>query len=123
MYNLQYVLYCFNNIFSSRRFETFTSYITRDIIWTKRHTQIIVFVGEKEKYIYFEEYNVVVNKFDYRQLLDSIVLHIIAINTKISFNILIGFFRFFISFREEVVNSLHVMLKRQQKKNYIIVTN
>jgi len=123
LYNLQYVLYCFNNIFSSRRFETFTSYITRDIIWTKRHTQIIVFVGEKEKYIYFEEYNVVVNKFDYRQLLDSIVLHIIAINTKISFNILIGFFRFFISFREEVVNSLHVMLKRQQKKNYIIVTN
>ncbi len=77
----------------------FTSYTIRDIIWAKEYTQIIALVDEKEKHVYFEEYSVVVSEFDYRQLLDLIVLYIIAISTKMSFNILIDLFRLFISFK------------------------
>ncbi len=49
--------------------------------------RIIAFVNKEEKYICFEKYNIVVKKFNYRQLLDLIVLYIVAINIKIFFNI------------------------------------
>jgi len=63
--------------------------------------QIVALVDKEEKYICFEEYSVVVSEFNYWQLLDSIVLYIIAIDIKIFFNILIDLFRLFISFKIE----------------------
>ena len=65
----------------------------------KAYLRIKSLISEKRYYSYKEEYNIIIDKFNNRKLLRLVVLYIIAICSKILFEILINSLRLIINFQ------------------------
>ena len=57
-----------------------------------------IFINEERYYMRRGEYSVVIDELDNRKLLRLVVLHVVIIYSKISFQILINSFRLIIHF-------------------------
>ena len=65
----------------------------------KAYSRIKSLINKERYYSYKEEYNIIVDEFDNRELLRLVVLYIIIVRSKISFEILINSLRLIINFR------------------------
>ena len=65
----------------------------------KTYLRIKSLINEERYYSYREEYSIVIDEFDNRELLRLVILYIVAIRLKISFEILINSLYLIINFR------------------------
>ena len=96
---LQHMLHNIINIFNFICFKSFTNDNVFETVEIKKYTKIETFINIKRIQINIWKYNIIVRKFYYWQLVDLIVLHIIAVRSKLTFNILINMFYLIIYFK------------------------
>ena len=71
----------------------------KNFVEIDNYTKIKVFVNEKKKYVNNSEKFVIVNKLNYKQLFELIILYINAILSKMNFNFFIRNFTLIIDFK------------------------
>ena len=76
----------------------FTRVLIKNFIKINNYTKVKTFVNKKKEYVNNEKHFVVINKFDYKQLFELIILYVIAILTKMRFDFFINIFVLIIDF-------------------------
>ena len=93
------VLHMLDDILCFYNIKTFASDNIIDYVQVKTHTKVKSFICVKGRHIRKGGNIIIVCKFGYGYSFDSVVLHIIAINSQITFQILIASFDLIICFR------------------------
>ena len=92
-------MYIIDNISSYSDLKSLSSTFIINNIRIKVYSRIKFLINEERYYSYKEEYNIIIDEFDNRELLRLVVLYIVIIRSKISFEILINSLRLIINFR------------------------
>ena len=92
-------LYTIDNISSYSDLKSLSSAFIINNIRIKAYLRIKSLINEERYYSCRGEYSIIINEFDNRESLRLVVLHIVIIRSKISFEILINSLRLLINFR------------------------
>ncbi len=96
-------------IFNSDDLQAFASAVILDDVRIKAHMRMKALIHEEENQEDDWKQDVIVNKLDHEQSLESVILHVWTEETKISFNILIDSFA--------LIVDLKVINNEQLKRN------
>ena len=92
-------LYTIDNISSYSDLKSLSSAFIINNIRIKAYLRIKSLINKERYYSCRGEYSIIINEFDNRESLRLVVLHIVIIRSKISFEILINSLRLLINFR------------------------
>ena len=91
-------LYTIDNINSYSDLKSLSSTLIINNIKIKAYSRIKSLINKERYYSCREEYNIIIDEFDNRELLRLVILYIVTIRLKISFEILINSLRLIINF-------------------------
>ena len=92
-------LYTIDNISNYSGLKSLSSAFVVNNIRIKAYSRIKSLIDEERYYLYREKYSIIIDEFGNRESLRLVVLHIITIRSKISFEILINSLRLIVNFR------------------------